>query len=254
MYFESHAHYDDSRFDADRDLLLGKLLPEAGINYVVNIGADMPSSRISAALAHQYSYIYAAVGVHPHDTRLMSDADIDELAQLAKEKKVVAIGEIGLDYHYMHSPREIQVKWFERQLELAKDINLPVVIHSREADRETFDIIKKSGITKCVIHCYSGGPELALEYAGMGFYIGVGGAVTYPKSEKLVETVRCLSIEKILLETDCPYLSPAPYRSKRNDSQNLTLICDKIAQIKQINASDAARATLENGCEFFVVK
>lgn len=253
MYFESHAHYNDKRFNEDRDELLGSILPEAGIDYVVNCGADMISSQESIELADKYDYFYASVGVHPHDALDIKDSDIQTLADWSAHEKVIAIGEIGLDYYYDYSPREIQVKRFKDQLQLAKDLHMPVIIHSRDANQETFDIIVESGIKAYggVIHCYSGSPEMALEYVKMGFYIGVGGVVTFPNAKKLVDTVKDVPIENILLETDCPYLSPVPNRSKRNSSQNIHYICDKISQIKQISPIDIAKYTKENALKLF---
>ncbi len=254
MYFESHAHYDDSRFDDDRDKLLGETLPESGIDYIINVGADMHSSEESIQLSEKYGYIYAAVGVHPHDTSLMHDSDLKILEDMSKHEKVVAIGEIGLDYYYLNSPKDVQIGRFKEQLALAKELDLPVIIHSRDAAQETYDIIVNSSVKNGVIHCYSGSPEMAAEYVKMGFYIGIGGVVTYSNAKKLVETTHSIPIERILLETDCPYLSPIPKRGERNSSQNLQYICDKIAQIKQISHNETAKITLENGCKIFVVK
>ena len=216
MYFESHAHYDDKRFREDREKLL-ELLPSCGIDHVVNIGCDLASSKESIRLAEKYDYIYASVGVHPHDVSEMTSQTIEELRRLAAHEKVVAIGEIGLDYYYDFSPRELQQFWFRQQLRLAESVNKPVIIHSRDASQETFDIIKSSPIRRGVIHCYSGAWQMAKDYVDMGFFIGVGGVVTFSNAKKLVEVVDKIPIEKILIETDSPYLAPNPNRGKRND-------------------------------------
>lgn len=196
MYFESHAHYDDGRFKNDREEILN-LLPSCGIDYVINVGCDMKSSRESIKMAEKYDYIYAAVGVHPHDAENMKESDLDELRQMSNHKKVVAIGEIGLDFYYDNSPRDVQRYWFKRQLEIVKELNKPVIIHSRDASQETFDIIKESGVKKGVIHCYSGSAQMAMDYVKMGFYIGVGGVVTFSNAKKLVEVVEAIQLEQI---------------------------------------------------------
>ena len=220
MYFESHAHYDDERFDEDRDTLLASF-PAEGIETVVNASSDIKSSKASIALSEKYPFFYAAVGVHPHEVENITEADIDELRELSKHPKVVAIGEIGLDYYYDLSPRDLQRHWFKRQLELADELKMPVIIHSRDAAQECFDIIKNSNVRNGVIHCYSGSAEMAEEYIKMGFYIGVGGSLTFKNNKKGVETVERIPIEKILIETDSPYLAPVPCRGKRNDSRLL---------------------------------
>ena len=251
MYFESHAHYDDSRFDGDRTRLLNSLFNEKGIDYIINIGADMKSSKESIALSDMYENIYAAIGVHPHDVEDMTEKDIEDLRELSKHKKVVAIGEIGLDYYYDNSPRDLQRKWFFRQLELAKDLKLPVVIHSREAAKETFDIIKESGVRNGVIHCFSGSAEMAEEYIKLGFFIGIGGSLTFKNNKKTVEVVEKIPMEHILLETDSPYLAPVPNRGKRNDSGNLVFIAEKISEIKGITPANVAKITKDNAIRLF---
>lgn len=250
MYFESHAHYDDGRFKNDREEILN-LLPSCGIDYVINVGCDMKSSRESIKMAEKYDYIYAAVGVHPHDAENMKESDLDEIRQMSNHKKVVAIGEIGLDFYYDNSPRDIQRYWFKRQLEIVKELNKPVIIHSRDASQETFDIIKESGVKKGVIHCYSGSAQMAMDYAKMGFYIGVGGVVTFSNAKKLVEVVETIQLEQILIETDSPYLSPIPNRGKRNDSRNLQFVVEKIAKIKDISPEKVANITKLNAKQLF---
>ena len=250
-YFESHAHYDDKRFKEDREELLRELLPACGVSHVINIGCDVKSSEMSVHMAEKYDYIYAAVGVHPHELYDMSSQTIDKLRKLSEHKKVVAIGEIGLDYYYDTHPREFQRFWFIQQLRLAEETGLPVVIHSREASQDTFDIIERSKVRRGSIHCYSGSAEMAKKYVKMGFHIGVGGVVTFPNAKKLVEVVEAIPLESILIETDCPYLSPAPNRGKRNDSRNLKYVVDKIAEIKGVTPEKVAEITKNNAETLF---
>ena len=251
MYFESHAHYDDERFDEDRDTLLASF-PAEGIETVVNASSDIKSSKASIALSEKYPFFYAAVGVHPHEVENITEADIDELRELSKHPKVVAIGEIGLDYYYDLSPRDLQRHWFKRQLELADELKIPVIIHSRDAAQECFDIIKNSNVRNGVIHCYSGSAEMAEEYIKMGFYIGVGGSLTFKNNKKGVETVERIPIEKILIETDSPYLAPVPYRGKRNDSRLLKYVVERISQIKNIPENDICNITKNNAQNLFI--
>lgn len=250
MYFDSHAHYDDERFDEDRESLI-QGLREKGVDFIVNAAADMKSCHTSLALAEKYPFIYSSIGVHPHDVKDLTDADIEEMKQLAAHQKVVAIGEIGLDYYYDNSPREDQRKWFKVQLELAKALDLPVIIHSREASQETFDMIVESGVKEGVIHCFSGSYELAKEYIKRGFYIGVGGSLTFKNAKKTVEVVEGIGLEHILIETDCPYLTPVPHRGERNDSSYLKFVVEKIAQIKGISMDEVAKVSSENAKKLF---
>lgn len=250
MYFESHAHYDDRRFREDREELL-TLLPSCGIDYVVNIGCNVKSSKQSIRLTEKYDYFYATVGIHPHELYDMSSQTIAELRRLSAHKKVVAIGEIGLDYYYDTHPRELQQFWFRQQLRLAEEVQKPVVIHSRDASQETFDIIKSSSVRQGVIHCYSGAWQMAMDYVDMGFYIGVGGVVTFSNAKKLVEVVEHVPLEKILIETDSPYLAPNPNRGKRNDSRNLEYIVNKIAEIKNLSPENVAKVTQDNAKSLF---
>lgn len=250
MYFESHAHYDDRRFEADRDELLS-LLPSCGIDYIINSASNMKSSRSGVKLAEKYEYIYAAVGVHPHEIYKMTDKTIEELRRMAGHKKVVAIGEIGLDYYYDKNPREEQRVWFKKQLILAKELNIPVIIHARDASQECFDIIKESGVRDGVIHCYSGSEQMAVDYVEMGYYIGIGGVLTFSNAKKLVEVVEAIPLDKILIETDAPYLTPVPNRGQRNDSRNLEYVVKKIAEIKKISPEEVAIITKNNGKRLF---
>ena len=250
MYFDSHAHYDDKRFDEDREALLQEL-PLSGVEYVINSASDMESALTSIELSEKYDYIYAAVGVHPHEVKNMKDSDIEVLRKLSTHKKVVAIGEIGLDFYYDLSERDVQRFWFKKQLELSKELDLPVIIHSREASQETFDIIKASGVNKGVIHCYSGSAQMALDYVNMGFYIGIGGVITFNNARKLIEVAEKVPLDKILIETDCPYLSPVPNRGKRNDSRNLFYVVEKLAEVKKIEPSAVSNVTKDNAKMLF---
>lgn len=251
MYFESHAHYDDERFDDDRDELLASF-PAEGIETVVNSSSDIASSRASIALAEKYPFFYASVGVHPHEVSKMREADIDTLRELSKHPKVVAIGEIGLDFYYDLSPRDDQRYWFKRQLALAEELYMPVIIHSRDASQECFDIISASNVRKGVIHCYSGSAPMAQDYADMGFYIGIGGSLTFKNNKKTVEVVEKLPLEKILIETDSPYLAPVPYRGRRNDSRLLKYVVEKISEIKNMPEIDICNITKNNAIELFI--
>lgn len=250
MYFDTHAHFDDEKFDENRDILIEEMHSN-GVDYIINVGADIKSSQKSMELAEKYDFIYAAVGVHPHEVENMTDGDIDKLRKFAEYEKVVAIGEIGLDYYYDFSSRDKQRYWFERQLKLAYELNLPVSIHSREAARETFDIIKNSNVRKGVIHAYSGSAEMAKDYIDMGFYIGVGGVVTFKNAKKLIDVVSLAPIERILLETDSPYLSPVPVRGTVNNSQNLKYVAEKIGEIKQIEPKKVCEITAQNAKGIF---
>ena len=249
MYFDSHAHYDDDQFEIERGKLLADF-PKQGIVGIVNSGACLDSSRASVALAAAFPYIYATVGIHPHNVSDMTDEDLGTIQSLCGHDKVVAIGEIGLDYHYDHAPRDTQRLWFAKQLALAKSLNIPVVIHSREALAETMSIIKESGIAKGqaagVLHCYSGHLPMALEYIKMGFYIGIGGVVTYKNAGKTKEVAANIPLDRLLLETDAPYLSPVPLRGKRNDSANLPYVAAAIAEARGISREEVAVAAAKN--------
>ena len=253
MYFESHAHYDQPAFDDDRDILLGNILPSAGISHIINIGSSMTSSRRCVDLTARFDYVYASVGVHPHNANDMADDDLEELAQMAAHPKITAIGEIGLDFHYDFSPRDVQRRRFANQLELAAQLAMPVIIHSREADDEVYEIIRahSSRLVGGVIHCFPGDLVLARKYVEMGFLIGISGIVTYKNAAITQDTARGLPLSAILLETDCPYLSPIPNRGKRNDSRNLAYIAQMIAQLRGISADEVAEETAENAKRLF---
>lgn len=258
MIFESHAHYDDRQFDVDRETLLENL-PFQNVGVIVNVGSDIRSSKESITLAHQYDYIYAAIGVHPDEVDTMKEADMEELSHMAKEDKVVAIGEIGLDYFRKegNAYKSVQKEWFCRQLDLAKEIEKPVIIHSRDAAEDTIQILrdfKKENPqieNPGVIHCYSYSPELAKEYVAMGFYIGIGGVVTFKNAKKLVETVAQIPLERILVETDSPYLCPEPNRGKRNDSSQIRYVMDRIADIRGIAPEEVEKQTEMNARKMY---
>ena len=253
MYFETHAHYDDKKFDEDRNEILNSL-KENNIKYVVNVGADMKSSYDSIKLSQEYDFMYASVGVHPHEARNMKEEDYKTLEQWLQYDKVVALGEIGLDYYYDFSPREVQREVFKKQLKICENITKPVIIHSRDANQEVFDIIKESKVRKGVIHAFSGSLEMALEYIKLGFFIGVGGVLTFKNANKLVNVVENIPLEHILIETDSPYLSPVPVRGTRNNSQNLKYIVEKISEIKHIERENVEKITLETAKMFFCIK
>lgn len=250
MYFDSHAHYDDKRFDEDRESLIS-YMHQHGVDYILNSGESMKAIKSGLQLAQEYDFIYTAVGIHPHNVKSLTEDDMTILKLFAQKPKVQAIGEIGLDFYYDNSPRDAQRKWFRRQLELARELDMPVIIHSREASQECFDIIKESGVRKGDIHCYSGSVEMAINYIEMGFYIGVGGVVTYNNAKKLVDVVDSIPLNRILIETDCPYLSPVPNRGKRNDSTNLKFVVDKISEIKGISHDEVAKTTSDNAKKLF---
>ncbi|MCR5508914.1 MAG: TatD family hydrolase [Lachnospiraceae bacterium] len=255
MIFETHAHYDDRAFDNDRDEII-PLLKQEGISPVVNVGSDIGSSERSIALAKRYDHFYAAVGVHPYDCAGLDEAAIEHLKRLCGEQRVVALGEIGLDYHYDEPGQEVQKKWFIRQLDLAKETGLPVIIHSRDAAADTFDILSRPEYRglRGVIHCYSYSREMALKYVEMGYYIGVGGVVTFKNGRKLHETVEAIPVTSIVVETDSPYLAPVPYRGRRNSSVYLTYIIEKISQIKSLTYEETERITYENAVKLYGVR
>ena len=254
MIFETHAHYDDERFAEDREEVISSL-PSCGVKKVINVGSSLKSCKRTLELADQYHFVYAALGVHPSDIADLDEAGFSWLTQQMDKKKTVAVGEIGLDYYWDKEPevQERQRYWFLRQLELAAAKKLPVIIHSRDAAADTMQILKEvqdKQITG-VIHCYSYSPEMAKEFVKMGYYIGVGGVVTFKNAKKLKETVEQLPLERILLETDCPYMAPEPNRGKRNYSGYIPYVVDMIAQLKGITADEVENVTWENAMKLF---
>ncbi len=249
---DSHAHYDDSKFDLDRDKVLQDCL-ENGVTHIINAGSNVSSSQKSIELAKKYSYIYAAVGVHPHDVAEAESNAIDKLSVLSKEEKVVAIGEIGLDYHYDFSPREVQREWFAKQIALARELRLPIIIHDRESHKDILDIIKSENAREVggVFHCFSGSKEMAREVLNLGFKIGIGGALTFKNAKKPIEVVEYVPLDLLLVETDCPYMSPVPFRGKRNWSGLIKYVLEKVSEIKQIEYSLAESQTGINAINLF---
>lgn len=247
--FDSHAHYDDAKFDEDRDELISSL-PLKGIIGVINCGADLKSSAQSVKLSEKYDYIYAAVGVHPHEAKDFGDDTLNELRRLAANKKVVAIGEIGLDYYYDFSPREKQIEVFEKQLILAAELNLPVIIHNRDAHEDTLNILKKHR-PKGVLHCFSGSAETAREIVKLGMFIGLGGAVTFKNAKKPLEVAATVPDEFLLIETDAPYMAPVPFRGKRCDSAMIPYTAEKIAEVRNTTAQEILNLTAENAKRLF---
>ena len=253
MLFDSHAHFDDERFDDDRHELLCSMA-ENGVSNIVNIGADLESSRNSVSLAEAYDFIYAAVGVHPHDVKDMTEDTISEIAKLSTHEKVVAIGEIGLDYYYDNSPREIQRYWFDRQMKLAYELNLPVIIHSRDATEDTIAICKANKIHGGIIHCYSGSVESAKIYLDMGYHISFAGPVTFKNARALPEVAKIVPEDRLLIETDSPYMAPEPHRGKRNSSIYVRHVAEKIAELRGVSTEHIAKITSDNAKALFNIR
>lgn len=247
MIFESHAHYDDAAFDADREELLNQCRQQ-GIETIINVSASLDSIKSTLALAEKYPFIYGVAGVHPDEVGALNEETFAWLREQCRHPKIAAVGEIGLDYYWDKEKHELQKYWFCRQMELAKELELPIIVHSREAAADTLEAVRTAHSPKLrgVIHCFSYGPELAAEYLNMGYYIGIGGVVTFKNAKKLKEVVKMLPLEQILLETDCPYLAPEPNRGKRNSSLNLTYVAEAIARLKGIEAEEVIRVTNEN--------
>ena len=252
MIFDTHAHYDDEVFNEDRDKLL-KSIKNNGVDFIVNVGASMDSTKKALELAKEYSFIYAAIGVHPSETEGLCEQDMQWLKEQVSNKKVVDIGEIGLDYYWPEPDQSIQKKWFERQLSLASEVKLPIVIHSRDAAKDTLDILKgwQKELHGGVIHCFSYTKEIAREYLNMDYYFGIGGVLTFKNARKLIEAVEYIPIERILLETDCPYLAPEPYRGKRNQSDYIDFVAQKLSEIKGLKKEEVLMCTMENAREFY---
>ncbi len=252
MFFDSHSHLDASQFDDDRELMI-KRTQLNQIDFVLNPGADLPSSQKAVELANLYPFIYAAVGIHPHDVEMMTEEMLSEIETLAQNPKVKAIGEIGLDYYRDLSPRELQKKWFIEQLRLAKKLNLPVVIHDRDANEDVLKILKEEHQfeTGVLMHCYSGSKELAMQYVKLGAYISIAGPLTYKNARKTVEVVEAVPVDRLMIETDAPYLTPEPYRGKRNEPMYVRHTCQRMANIKGVYLDEMAQITKENAMRFF---
>lgn len=255
MIFDSHAHYDDDAFNEDRFEILDSM-KENNIGCIINVSASLKTIQTTMELVNKYDFMYGAVGVHPSETEELTDSSLDWIRKQALSKKCVAIGEIGLDYHYPDPSHDIQIQWFEKQLLLSKELNKPVIIHSREAAKDTMDILNsESGKNiRGVMHCYSYSLETAKELLKLDYYFGIGGVVTFSNAKKLVEALEYIPMEKILLETDCPYLAPTPHRGERNSSLMLPLVVQRIAEIKNISCEEVMDITQKNAEELFFNK
>lgn len=252
MLFDTHAHYDSRQFNADRDEVLSGL-QDRGVSLVVNPGCDLPSSRMAVEIAEQYPFVYAAVGFHPEELEGAELSHLEEIRALAAHEKVVAIGEIGLDYYWVKEEegREKEKEFFRAQLALAEELNLPVIVHDREAHGDTLAIVKEFPNVRGVFHCYSGSVEMAEELVKMGWMISFTGVLTYKNARKAVEVAQAVPMERLMIETDSPYMAPEPHRGKRNDSGYVFHTCEKLAEIKGIPVDECAEITRENGCRFF---
>ncbi len=255
MIFDSHAHYNDSRFDPDRDTLLSAM-PENNVGYIMNACSSVSEFDDIKEIIEKYPFIYGAAGVHPHEAEMMTDADLQKIADFAAHPKVKAIGEIGLDYYYDNSPRDTQRFWFSQQVDLAVQLDMPIIIHDRDAHADTMDILRKHNIRKTggVFHCYTGSAEMAKEVLDMNLYIAFGGSLTFKKAQKPIEAARSIPIEKIVIETDCPYLTPEPHRGKRNSSVYLPYVAEKLAEIKGLSLEEVVRITAENAKKVFRIE
>lgn len=250
--FDSHAHYDDSRFDEDRDETLSSL-KDKGVSFVVNCGCDLKSSQKTLELSEKFDFVYAALGVHPHEAEPTTEEDLLKIKELYSKEKAVAVGEIGLDYHYDFSPRERQKEVFEKQLIMANELDLPVIVHDRESHEDTMTLLKKHK-PKGVVHCFSGSVEMAKEIVKLGMYIGLGGAVTFKNAKKPVEVAEYIPVEYLLLETDAPYMTPVPHRGERCHSGHIALTAEKIAEVKGMDTQELIDICTENAKRLFAIE
>lgn len=253
MYFDTHAHYDSSKFDADRDAVL-RALPESGVTLVVDPGDNAERSRRAVELAQQYPHVYAAVGWHPEEAENWDENSLPAIRKLAKQPKVCAIGEVGLDYYWDTTYRERQKEMFRAQIELALELDLPVIVHDREAHGDSLEIVRDYPALRGVFHCFSGSVEMAQELLRRGWYLGFDGPITYKNAARAPEVIRICPMERILLETDSPYLAPVPNRGQRNDSRNLPYIAATVARIKDMPVEAVAAQTMENGKKIFGIR
>ena len=252
MLFDTHTHLHDPKFDEDRKEVIEKI-KASGVGALVNIGCDVLTSDFSVKLAHDYDFIYATVGVHPCDTDGMTEEHIEKIRLLAQDKKVIAIGEIGLDYYWDNVPRDVQKHWFKRQLELAEELDMPVVIHNRDAHEDTYNILKESS-AKGIMHCFSGSKEMAQRFLKLGYYISFAGSLTFKNNVKSVEAAKVVPMDRLLIETDAPYLAPDGFRGKRNDSSLVRVTCEKLAEIKGVSFEEMAKQTFENAIKVYKIK
>ena len=255
MIFETHAHYDDEAFEEDRRELLCSM-PEQGVGHIINVSASLESLEKTRELMETYPFVYGAFGLHPDEVGDLNETVMSRIRQLCQMEKAVAVGEIGLDYYWNKENHETQKYWFRRQLELAGEVGLPVIVHSREAACDTLHVMQEAHAeeTGGVIHCFSYSAEMAKEYLSMGFFLGIGGVLTFKNAKKIKEVVEMAPLERLLLETDSPYLSPVPNRGKRNSSLNLPYVIHEIAQIKGISEEAVERQTEKNAVQLFLKK
>lgn len=255
MLFDSHAHLDDKRFNKDRDDVI-KRAKDNDIDLIVNPGSSFETSNAAVQLSQQYDMIYAAVGVHPHNAKTMDDQMLQLLEGMAKKEKVVAIGEIGLDFHYDNSPRDIQKKWFRKQIQLAKKLKLPIIIHDRDAHMDVMEILKDEEAfdNGVLLHCFSSSAELARQYVDLGAYISLAGPVTFKNAKTPKAVAKAVPLDRLLIETDAPYLTPEPYRGKRNESSYVKYVCQEIAALKGVSFKEVAEATKENAKRYFDIR
>ncbi len=250
--FDSHAHYDDERYDEDREKVLSDL-PSQGVSEICNVACSVESSLQSIALANRFPFVYCSVGIHPHCAETLDDAAIFKLAELSKGKKVKAIGEIGLDYHYDFSPRPVQKEAFRRQLELSLELKLPVIIHNREAHEDTLALLKKYR-PNGIVHCFSGSAELATELVNLGLFIGFTGVITFKGARKTIGAAQAVPLDRLLLETDCPYMAPEPYRGKRCDSSMIPMTAEAIASLKGVTPQELIDQARLNALQAYCIR
>ncbi|MGM9571764.1 MAG: TatD family hydrolase [bacterium] len=253
MLIDTHAHLDDEQFASDLEAVLANAA-ENDVKTIITIGCDMQSSEKAVKLAEKYPYIYAVVGVHPDDAASVTEADYIRLRELARHEKAVAIGEIGLDYYWDKAPRDKQAEVFRRQIRLANDLGLPIAVHDREAHQDTLRILAEEKPQRCILHCFSGSQEMALECVKKGYYLSFGGPLTFKNARKAVEAAKAVPLERILLETDCPYLSPHPYRGKRNEPARTAVTAAKLAEVKGVSLEEVKEVTTRTAVQVFKLK
>lgn len=251
MIFDTHAHYDDEAFDDDREKLLERM-QNRGVEYIVNVGASMSSCKSTIGLVRRFPYVYGALGFHPNDVAELTDEDYQWLERSVNKPKIVAVGEMGLDYHW-NDNRDVQIAAFEKQMNIAREAQLPIIIHSREAAQDTYDVMKASKAEDIggVVHCFSYGKEMAEKFMDMGFYLGIGGVITFKNAKKLTQVVEYMPMDKMVIETDCPYMTPEPNRGKRNDSFYLPYVVNKIAEIKGLSPAEVIDITSNNAKDLY---
>jgi len=253
VFFDSHAHYNDEKFDFGREELILSFKDNKVSNFV-NVSDSIRSSYKCIDIAEKYDFAYCSVGVHPHEVKNMTESDLDTIKKLCEHEKVVAIGEIGLDYYYNYSPKDVQKKWFERQLILANEINVPVIIHMRDATEDTVNIIRENPVPKGVLHCFSGSVETAKIALNLGYYISFAGPLTFKNAKGILDVAKYVPDDRILIETDSPYLSPEPVRGKRNSSLHIHHIAEKLAELRGTDVTNIAKITSDNAKELFNIR